>query len=210
MPSVIIQTYRWMEIILLNDGCTDGSPDIINAYAAKDESIVMLSSARNAGLSIAKGEYLFFVDNDDTVCDDTVETLCRQAVSTGADVVIGNTWFCYPDWKQVPYHCFRSMAAFCKKHLLPGVQCFSQLMEYFIFVPLIYQYFTNRYFIKSEIDTTLLAEKIIYLLQNNELRNTMGQNACKCYDERYSEVKFRQNMMNFYTSHCLDNLSHEK
>ena len=55
-----------MEIILVNDCCTDGSPDIINVYAAKDERIVTLSqtnrcvsAARNAGLSIAKGELYF-------------------------------------------------------------------------------------------------------------------------------------------------------
>ena len=88
LQSVINQTCRRMEIILVNDGCTDGSPDIINAYAAKDDRIVTLSqpnrgvsAARNAGLSIAKGEYVFFVDSDDTVRDDAVETLCIRYTS---------------------------------------------------------------------------------------------------------------------------------
>ena len=171
LQSVINQTCRRMEIILVNDGCTDCSPDIINAYAAKDERIVTLSqpnrgvsAARNARLSIAKGEYIFFVDSDDTVRDDAVETLCRQAVSTGADVVIGNTWFCYPEGKQVPYPYFRSMIEFSKKHLLSGVQCFSQLMEAFIFVPLVYQYFTKRDFI---MDNRLFFEEGI--VQEDEL-----------------------------------------
>lgn len=72
VDSVICQTMRDIEIILVNDGSTDNSGIICDEYAATDERVKVihkpnggLSSARNAGIEIAKGEYLIFLDSDD-------------------------------------------------------------------------------------------------------------------------------------------------
>lgn len=74
IDSVMEQTYENIEIILVDDGSTDGSPSICDAYGEKDERIRVLhkangglSDARNAGLEIAKGAYIGFVDGDDWI-----------------------------------------------------------------------------------------------------------------------------------------------
>ena len=74
LDSLIHQTFENIEIILINDGSTDGSGDIARSYASQDARIILheqpnkgLSEARNAGLRIAMGDYIMFVDSDDEI-----------------------------------------------------------------------------------------------------------------------------------------------
>lgn len=92
VDSVLCQTYSNFELILIDDGSTDGSGDICGEYAEKDSRIKVFhkenggaSSARNLGLSKAKGEYIVFVDADDAVDGQYLEHL----LSGNADLVIG-------------------------------------------------------------------------------------------------------------------------
>lgn len=78
IESVINQTYKDLEIILVDDGSNDSCPQICDKYAEKDGRIVVihkenggLSSARNAGIEIAKGEYIAFLDSDDEYYEET-------------------------------------------------------------------------------------------------------------------------------------------
>lgn len=78
--SILNQTYRNIEIILVDDGSPDKCPQICDEYASKEPCIVVihkqnggLSSARNAGIDIAKGDYLMFIDSDDYVEPDFCE-----------------------------------------------------------------------------------------------------------------------------------------
>lgn len=149
LQSIIDQTYQTIEIILINDGSTDHSYEIANSWAKKDKRVIVLSqsnqgvsAARNAGLRIAKGEYVFFVDSDDTIEDDTIENLYKSAISSNADIVIGNVYFCYPDGRKLPL--FKGIGAYAKQSSVSGSQCFSQLMEGNVFPPLVYLYFTKR------------------------------------------------------------------
>ena len=80
LDSLIAQTLRDIEIICVNDGCTDGCPAILDAYAARDSRITVinqankgLSGARNAALSVARAPYITFVDSDDWVEPETYE-----------------------------------------------------------------------------------------------------------------------------------------
>lgn len=95
VDSIIAQTHKNLEIILVDDGSDDGCPQICDEYARRDDRIVVihkenggLSSARNAGLDIAKGEYIGFVDSDDAIEKDMYEVLLETMVSTGADVAM--------------------------------------------------------------------------------------------------------------------------
>ena len=72
IESIVNQTYRNIEIILVDDGSPDKCPEICNEWAKKDDRIKVihkenggLSSARNAALEIAQGDYITFVDSDD-------------------------------------------------------------------------------------------------------------------------------------------------
>ena len=79
--SVCDQSYTNLEIILVDYGSPDGSPAICDAWAKKDSRIRVihkknggLSDARNAGLDVAEGEYIYFVDGDDYIKPDLIET----------------------------------------------------------------------------------------------------------------------------------------
>lgn len=92
IESLLRQTYSPLEIILVNDGSCDGCPTICDEYAEKYTNITVihkenggLSSARNAGIVKASGEYITFVDSDDWVADDTYEFSMRQIFENGAD-----------------------------------------------------------------------------------------------------------------------------
>lgn len=95
LDSIINQTYKNLEIILVDDGSTDASSKICDEYAESDERITVihkknagLSSARNAGLDIAKGDYIGFVDSDDYIDAYMYENLYAAAIKNNVKLVI--------------------------------------------------------------------------------------------------------------------------
>ena len=96
VDSVLNQTYPDLEVILVDDGSPDGCPQICDAYAEQDERVqvihqknVGLSGARNAGLTIAKGDYILFLDSDDFMDVEFCARTVAAAEETGADIVVG-------------------------------------------------------------------------------------------------------------------------
>lgn len=96
LDSIISQTYRNLEIIVINDGSTDFSLEIAQTYADKDDRIKVfsqdnagLSEARNRGLSVATGDLITFVDSDDLLLPDAMEILNGVMLQTEADIVEG-------------------------------------------------------------------------------------------------------------------------
>ncbi|MEI4828900.1 glycosyltransferase family 2 protein [Bacillus sp. FJAT-53711] len=94
LESVLNQTYTNIDIIIVNDGSTDRSEEIVNEYKEKDNRIVYYSQensgpseARNKGILNSTGEYLVFVDSDDTINKYYIELLIKQMISTGSDLV---------------------------------------------------------------------------------------------------------------------------
>lgn len=98
VESIINQTYKNMEIILVDDGSTDNSGKICDEYIEKDERIKVihkknggLSSARNEGIKIANGKYLTFIDSDDYITSDMIEELYLSLTKTNSDISICKT-----------------------------------------------------------------------------------------------------------------------
>lgn len=96
LESIINQTYRDLEIILIDDGSTDKSGDICDEYGKKDERIIVIhqnnqgsASAKNAGLRKSSGEYLTFVDSDDFLQEDAYEFMVKQLEEYCADIIQG-------------------------------------------------------------------------------------------------------------------------
>ena len=94
VDSVLAQTFRDFELILVDDGSPDGCPGICDAYAAKDPRIRVvhkenggLSDARNAGLSVAKGDLIAFIDSDDWVAPDFLQAMYDTLTRERADIV---------------------------------------------------------------------------------------------------------------------------
>lgn len=95
VDSIINQTYKNLEIILVDDGSTDACPDICDDYAKRDSRIRVihkknggLSDARNAGLDICTGEWIGFVDSDDYIASDMYEKLYCAAIENDCDVAV--------------------------------------------------------------------------------------------------------------------------
>lgn len=97
VDSVINQTYRNLEIFLVDDGSPDNCPAICDEYAQKDSRVKVihkpnggLSDARNAALDVMTGDYVTFVDSDDYLAPDAVEILYYSLKKEDADVSVGN------------------------------------------------------------------------------------------------------------------------
>lgn len=95
IKSILNQTFKDFELILVNDGSTDASGDICNYYATQDERVKVihqnnggLSSARNAGLNMAVGEYIGFVDSDDYINRRMYEILYNNIINFTAELAI--------------------------------------------------------------------------------------------------------------------------
>lgn len=104
--SLLAQTYPNIEIILVDDNSTDRSGEIVKLYESKypDKCRVIqrkqngrASAARNDGMAAAQGEWVIFVDSDDWVSNDYVETLCSVAAQDGADIVMSSIYYYYSD-----------------------------------------------------------------------------------------------------------------
>ena len=102
VDSIISQTYKDIEIILVDDGSTDNSGKMCDELTKKDNRIRVfhkknggLSDARNYGIDKAKGKYIGFVDSDDFVSEDMCEILYNDIISTNADVAMCNLVDCY-------------------------------------------------------------------------------------------------------------------
>lgn len=87
IDSILNQTFKDFELILVNDGSKDFSKKIIDEYAVMDNRIIPIhkenggeASARNVGINLAKGFYLMFCDSDDYVCEDWCESLYRKII----------------------------------------------------------------------------------------------------------------------------------
>ena len=96
LDSIADQTFGHYEVIVVDDGSPDGSRGIAESYAAKDSRIRIvtrenggLGAARNTGITQARGEFLTFVDSDDVLPPNALQSLVDSARTTGSDIVVG-------------------------------------------------------------------------------------------------------------------------
>ena len=94
LESVVNQSYRKLEIILVDDESPDKCPEICDKWAAKDSRIKVihkknggLGYARNTGIENATGEYICFIDSDDYIASDTIEKAYKSGIESKADIV---------------------------------------------------------------------------------------------------------------------------
>ena len=108
IDSILAQTFTEWELILVDDGSKDTCGSICDEYATKDGRIRVihkpnggLTSARNAGLAMASGEWVMYLDGDDWIEPEMLELLLRKGEETGVDIVMGDFRFALPD-RDVP------------------------------------------------------------------------------------------------------------
>lgn len=97
LNSIVNQNYKNLEIILVNDGSTDNSVEICKKYSEKDSRILIVNQqnkgvgeARNHGIDVATGDFISFVDSDDTMDENFYNELTATQIVTNADIVVAN------------------------------------------------------------------------------------------------------------------------
>lgn len=156
VDSVIYQTYRDLEIILVNDGSTDNSGFICDEYSSIDKRIKVihkenggLSSARNAGIEKSTGIYIWFVDSDDYIVKNAVEILITQIEEKDYEMLLfeGNVICESADMQGVlkddMYHRKN------KYSIMTGAQCLCQHYNNEDYFPSACMYICRRNFIKE-------------------------------------------------------------
>lgn len=147
LDSILVQPFRNFELILVNDGSTDNSLSICKRYEATNNRIVIvdkpnggLSSARNAGLKVAKGNYVSFIDSDDFISSDFYEAN-MEFLEQNPDIDMMILPYCkYSDTDNVLYKMIHKL---CLIKLMYLIICFrtSIIVRYGdVFTKLIYSY----------------------------------------------------------------------
>ena len=102
IDSILSQTYKNIELILINDGSTDSSPKICDKYSELDGRVKVIhqqntrvSAARNRGIKEAKGKYISFIDSDDLISSETYEEIMKHMLDDSIDIVIFGMVFEY-------------------------------------------------------------------------------------------------------------------
>lgn len=133
LDSIIKQTYKNLEIIVVNDGSTDNSGTICQEYAQKDNRIIYVekenggqSEARNMGLDRMTGSYVTFVDSGDWVEADYVETLYQKITEYQADIAVGN-YYSYNEQEGI--FCFHIFGSSYYEKVYDNVSIFENFYE---------------------------------------------------------------------------------
>lgn len=185
--SVCFQNYKNIEIILVNDGSTDGSAALCEELAKHDIRINVLhqengglSAARNTGTEAAIGKFIFYLDSDDYITSDCLEKLHNALVDNGADIAQANFYYEYPDYllfdntlkgKNQVFSREESMNLLLRQHIIKnfawGKLIRSNIAKKYQFP--VGKYFEDTYWkykIINEIEKYVaVAEPMIYYLQ---------------------------------------------
>lgn len=105
ITSILEQTYSNIEVIVINDGSTDKTPELLASFDDKRLKLINqtnsgVSASRNRGIEIAQGDYLVFVDGDDYLCGDYVDYFVKLALKYDSDFVFSTKCITTKNWKE--------------------------------------------------------------------------------------------------------------
>ena len=157
LQSLISQTLREIEVIVVDDGSTDQTAVIAERYAITDSRIRVIrlpehqgvSQARNVCLEESQGEYLAFVDSDDYISSDAMEQFYTKAVRCQADIVLGSILYCYPDGRQMRVGD-KSTIFHTNYMIMSGQECFIRMQQKGRYVPMVCGNLYRTAFVKED------------------------------------------------------------
>lgn len=192
VDSVLNQTYQNFEIILVDDGSTDGSPTICDEYATSDERIRVihqsnggLSVARNNGLQASSGDYVYFLDSDDWIEPSSLEVLLECAKERRAQVVFFDALSFEDGGKLCDKQNYARKRCYGDDS---GIEILSRLQDekdYHSAVPLL---FMQRRFLEKnhlEFEPGIVYEDMLFTFQAYCLANCAAHVNRKLYHRRY-------------------------
>lgn len=156
LQSLLSQTLKETEIVVVDDGSTDRTIPIIEKYSSKDNRIHLIrlskhqgvSNARNVCLTQAIGKYFTFVDSDDTISSTAVEKLYNKAEQTNADIVLASMLYCYTDKEPIRVGD-KSSVFTTEQTVLSGQESFISMQRTGCYVPMICGNLYLTHFVKT-------------------------------------------------------------
>ncbi len=159
LDSILTQEFTDFELILVDDGSTDNSLKICNDYIKKDNRVIVLHkengglvSARKFGLSVAKGEYIGFVDCDDYIDRNMYMDLLEVAVRDDVDIVVGGIVLDYYNKSRKMLNAFSSgvyTGEGLKNYIIPRMLIYSGFVNYGIIPGVVIKAFKRELLLKS-------------------------------------------------------------
>lgn len=199
LDSLVGQTLKDIELIVVNDGSKDKSKDIIKKYQEKYSNIIYLekgngglSDARNYGLNYAKGEYVAFLDSDDYVDSTIYEKMYNKAIQENSDYVECDFYWVYPN----------------KKKLDKGVR-FNNKKDMFIYARVVaWNKLIKRDIIKEKFPVGLYYEDVefFYKLLPNINKASFVEEPLIYYVQRQSSIINKQSYKTGQIFNVLDNV----
>lgn len=192
----VLNTDLSTEVILVNDGSTDASLEIAEQYAAAYPNVFLIhqahagpSIARNAGLKMAKGEYIAFVDSDDWIEKNSLLRLFENAKKNNADMVLGKMVYYYSD--TYSRDIIKEIPSRMKNRIFTGSSLFTAFMQLGIYYPMACSYIYRREWIN---ETNLLFDE--HILHEDEVWTQIAlchaRRVTICYDSVYYFYRKRE------------------
>ena len=180
LDSVLKQTLLEFEVIVIDDGSKDTSPSIVEKYSQLDHRIHLLSQenqgvsiTRNNGIKIAKGEYIFFLDADDTIVEDAFLSSYNKAVADSSDILVFNYKKIYGNRESIKHKKLKEELVYSnlkhkKKILSTGVTPWCKLYSREFLINNNIFFYPNIYYedIPFFWQSVLLSKRISFLNKN--------------------------------------------
>lgn len=212
VDSIINQTYKNLEIILVDDGSPDNCGKICDEYATKDARIKVLhienggpAIARNAGLDIATGNYIGYIDSDDYIEPDMYETLYNAMIRTDAGLVVCN-------WFEGTENNWVKNTVYPKKEILTPNEAFESFYNH--------MYVWNKLYRKDVVKNLRFvetyAQDVLYTFTNfTRIEKVVCLQDYKCYyrnnpTSRQNTKKFKKNFLAFLKVQNIEMIYAEK
>lgn len=128
IESVINQTYKNIEVILVDDGSIDRTSDICDYYQERDKRVTVihqtnqgLSEARNIGTCNSSGDFVFYLDGDDYLEENAILELCKSQEHFKSEIVISNYYYSYSDHKDIAEFNFKDAVCLSKNEIMDSL-----------------------------------------------------------------------------------------